>query len=260
MKHISIKQCEQELEQLLITDELRPYLDQDILHNGFQTRGSDQITKIGFGVSASMELFRLAKEEGCQAIIVHHGLNVEKRNLDVLSYQRFAYLIQNDISLWGGHFVLDAHPVLGNNAQILKTIGAKRTAGYPYHNSAPWGAVGEFSQASSLESILDALKGKLSPNTITYDFGPKEVKKVVAMSGKGAPRHTDMQWLIDNDVDLYMTGEAHEWNREFFREAGIHFIAGGHYHTEMFGLKAVQKHISQEWDIATAWLDLENSV
>ena len=46
--------------------------------------------------------------------------------------------------------------------------------------------------------------------------------------------------MIRDKVDLYVTGEPHEWNRELFREAGISFFAGGHYNTEKLGVLALE--------------------
>jgi putative NIF3 family GTP cyclohydrolase 1 type 2 len=62
-------------------------------------------------------------------------------------------------------------------------------------------------------------------------------------------------------IDLYITGEAHEWNREIFKEAGINFIAGGHYNTEIFGIKALMDYVKSNFKgIDCSWLDLENDI
>lgn len=262
MASISLDTFDKKLQKALFLPELRPYIPKDGLQNGLQTRGKEQVTRVGFGVSASLELFRLAKKQHCDAVIVHHGIDIDKTKLHQLTYERLAWLIQNKISLWSAHFTLDAHPVLGNNAQILKTAGVQRTEPYSMlgDEGAPWGRVGFWPNGVRREALLHQLLPRFSPRTTAYHFGPSIVKKAVCVSGKGAPYGQDMDWLIENHVDLYITGEVHEWNREFFREAQINFIAGGHYHTEMFGVQALQQWVEKHLHVKTAWLDLQNDI
>lgn len=229
--------------------------------NGLMIKGREEIQKIGFGVSASLELFKLAKKEKCDALVVHHSFNLPPVNrYEQIFQNRIGYLMENDISLFGYHFLLDSHPEIGNNAQILKTIGAAKEQPY-YHHGDPWGWVGEYKKPAELRSIMANLKPYLSERTVLYDFGPKDIQKVVAISGKGAPTPTVMQDLIDQKIDLYITGEVHEWNRELFREAGINFLAGGHYATEVFGLKALMDKVIEKFhSIDVKWLKLTNTI
>lgn len=229
--------------------------------NGLMVRGREEIQKIGFGVSASLELFKLAEKEKCDVIITHHAFNYPNYNrYDSIFQNRMAFLLENDISLFGYHFLLDSHPEIGHNVQILQTIGAKKKTPFNHHGD-PWGWLGEYEESMELISIIANLKPYLSEKTVMYDFGPKEITKVVAVSGKGAPVPSVMQDLLDQKIDLYITGEVHEWNRELFREAGINFIAGGHYATEVFGLKALMDKVTEKFpSIDVKWLKLTNAI
>lgn len=250
---------ELKMTELLFTEELEPYTTKDVLHNGLQSRGREEIKKVGFGVSASISLFKKAVKEGVDAIVVHHGINVEPLNLDRLSYERLAFLIKNDISMWASHFLLDAHPELGHPAQIIKLLDG--TVVEPYLiKDAPWGAIAELPDGTTMESILKTLQAHLSEQTVTYEYGPKEIQRMVCATGMGSPYPSEVEWLLDHDIDLFLTGEAHEWIREIFREAELNFIAGGHYHTEQFGVQAVQQVVQDSWGLETVWLDLENPV
>jgi len=259
MKTLTLDAFNKKMTALLRLPTLVPYLSQDVLDNGMQTRGNDQIRTVGFAVSANLETFRRAKAKHCDALVVHHGLVLPKTRLDSITYNRLAYLIQNNLSLWSAHFLLDAHPKLGNNVQILKAIGAKPTTPYAFHDEAPWGWVGEFSTPQPLERITKKLAPLLSPRTMVYDFGNRTIKRVVAVSGKGAPWTDDTAKLPEQGVDLYITGEAHEWTRDLFREVNVNCIAGGHYHTEMFGVKALQQEV-KKWGVHTEWIDYENAI
>jgi putative NIF3 family GTP cyclohydrolase 1 type 2 len=83
---------------------------------------------------------------------------------------------------------------------------------------------------------------------------------MVVVSGGGAPRPSEMEWLIQHQVDLFITGEPREWNRELFREAGISFVAAGHYFTERVGIQALGDVIQGSLEVDVKFLDLPNPV
>ncbi|OGG26247.1 hypothetical protein A2960_04695 [Candidatus Gottesmanbacteria bacterium RIFCSPLOWO2_01_FULL_39_12b] len=259
---IRLEELNKYLNKLLIYDRkldlarIDPYMT-----NGLMVKGREEVRKIGFGVSASVALFEKALDAKCEALIVHHSFNMPAYNqYDEIFQNRIGFLVKNDISLFGFHFLLDAHPEVGNNVQILKTVGANPVSGY-FHRGNPWGWIGELPNKNELSSIEGKLKSYMSSRLITYRFGPQSVKKVVAISGKGSPIASDMQFLIDEKIDLYITGEAHEWNREMFREAKINFIAGGHYATEVFGIRALMEKVKTHFpEVTVEWLELKNDV
>lgn len=229
--------------------------------NGLMVKGKEEIQKIGFGVSASLSLFEKAKETGCDALIVHHSFNLPSYNrYDVIFQNRIAYLLKNEMSLFGYHFLLDAHPEVGNNIQILIKVGAKPIKPYLHHGD-PWGWTGEYEREKEISEIEKILSSYISKRAVIYPFRHVKVKRVVAVSGMGAPRPPIMHDLIEDKIDLFITGEAHEWNRELFREAKINFIAGGHYHTEKFGVKALMEKVRNNFfDVEVEWLEIKNEV
>jgi dinuclear metal center YbgI/SA1388 family protein len=236
--------------------EIDPYMT-----NGLMVKGKEEIKRIGFGVSASLALFKKAKEADCDVIIVHHAFNLPPTpNYDFIFQNRIGYLIINDISLFGFHFLLDWHPEIGNNVQLLMKMGAVPEEPY-MHKGNPWGWIGKMDGNATFTRCVSTLKKYISPKSVIYNFGPENIRRIVAISGNGAPNAFDMKNLIDKKIDLYVTGEAHEWNQELFREAKINFIAGGHYHTEVFGITALKEKIKSEFSsVETVWLDLPNDV
>lgn len=249
------------MRDLLFVDEIKEYVQHDSLYNGLQTFEAEQVRKVGFGVSASVELLKMAVAQGCDALVVHHGVSIDEKKLDRFAYGRLSYAIKNNVALYSAHYILDAHPDLGNNAQILKTLGVKKSAlFYGASYPAPWGRMGDLPQPVSLNDVMTVLRPLLSPATVVYDFGPTQISRVVSVSGDGSPSEEDVELLLAAGVDLFITGEVHEWIREMCREAGLNLIGGGHYHTEMFGVKALQQVMESEWGLETVWLDLENEV
>lgn len=257
---MKLSEYDQKMIDALFIDYLPQYVDGDVLQNGIQSWGKESVEKVGFAVSASMAVFEKAVEAGCDVLVVHHGIFPTKR-MDPFTWNRWEFLAQNDLTLWSAHYVLDAHPRLGNNAQILKTIGVDVFEPYADFSGAPWGHMGDLSEPVSVEEIVNRLGDKISPDSIIYNFGSEKISRVAVVSGKGAPNSFgDLMDLRDKGVELYITGEVHEYNREMFREAGIALIGGGHYHTEVFGVRALQAFTESEWGLETVWIDHVNNV
>jgi dinuclear metal center YbgI/SA1388 family protein len=226
--------------------------------NGLQVRGRDQVHTVVAGVSASLRFFEEALALGADALLVHHSLNMPASiHFDRIFSQRLRYLWDHDLSLIGYHYMLDSHPDIGNNAQIIKALG-----GRPAEPYAPdgWGWVGKIEAGASRDDLLSRCVHLFSQEGVQYPFGPDQVRTMVALSGSGAPRPSDMEWLIQHKVDLFITGEPREWNRELFREAGISFVAAGHYHTERLGIQTLGDVLRTQLDVKVEFLDLPNPV
>ena len=72
-------------------------------------------------------------------------------------------------------------------------------------------------------------------------------------SGSGASFIQEAQAL---GADALLTGDMAEPAEMLARELGIHFIAAGHYATEVFGVRALADLIGDERDCAATFLDL----
>jgi len=226
--------------------------------NGLQVRGREEVKVLATGVSASQRLFEEAVARKADALLVHHGMNMPPGMLlDTIFTQRVRFLLQHNLSLIAYHYLLDSHPEVGHNAQIIKGLGASPTEPY---GEGGWGWYGEFETPVALGHLEAECQRMFGQLRASYLFGPAEVRRVVALSGKGAPSPGDMEVLIREGVDLYITGEPHEWNRELFREAKISFIAGGHYNTEKLGVLALGDVIRDRLDVEVEFLDLPNEI
>ena len=226
--------------------------------NGLQVRGREEVKVLSTGVSASLSLFEEAVARNADALLVHHGMNLPGGMLlDTIFTQRLRFLFEHELSLFAYHYLLDSHPEVGHNVLIVKGLGARPTEPY---GEGGWGWYGEFEEPVALEHLLEECQRLFGQVRAAYPFGPAEVRRIVAVSGKGAPGHAEMEGLIRDKVDLYVTGEPHEWNRELFREAGISFFAGGHYNTEKLGVLALGEVIGGQFDLEVEFLDLPNEI
>jgi len=226
--------------------------------NGLQVRGREEVKLLATGVSASLRLFEEAVARHADAVLVHHGLNLPPGQLlDTIFTKRVRFLFEHELSLIAYHYLLDSHPEIGHNVLIIKGLGAEPIEPY---GEGGWGWYGEFERPVALDHLAAECQRMFGQLRASYLFGPPEVRRIVALSGKGAPNPGDMEVLIRDKVHLYITGEPHEWNRELFRESGISFIAGGHYNTEKLGVLALGDVIGDRFDVEVEFIDLPNEV
>ena len=97
----------------------------DYCPNGLQVEGSRNVTRLVSGVTASMELIEAAIDAQADAIVVHHGYFWKGEDACVTGMKRarLQRLLGTDTSLLAYHLPLDAHPQLGNNAQLAERLG-----------------------------------------------------------------------------------------------------------------------------------------
>lgn len=236
-----------------------PQID-TFLVNGLQIAGASEVTKIATGVSANMKLFEGAVDAGAQAVLVHHSMNPPASvyfEADKIFTRRLKYLWEHKLSLIGYHYLLDVHPEVGHNAAIVHALGAEITGPYGYQD---WGCVAEIPGGANRDSLLETCKSLFSGNGFYYPFGSETVRRVVCLTGSGAPRPDDYAALMAAGIDLFITGEPKEWNQELCREAGISMVAAGHYNTEMIGVKKLGEVVAAQFEVDVEFVDIPNPV
>ena len=60
--------------------------------------------------------------------------------------------------------------------------------------------------------------------------------------------------------DAFLTGEPAERVMTFAREAGIHFIAAGHYATETFGVRRLGDLLAERFGVEHVFVDVANPI
>ena len=229
---------------------------EDKSNNGLQIEGKPEVRKIVFAVDACMDVFVRAKERDADMIIVHHGLiwggidyvrGIVKR--------RLKFLLDNEISLYAVHLPLDAHPKVGNNAQLLRLLEVEPEEQFGMYKGKPIGFYGKLENPMNLSEIVEILRNKLSERLIVLDFGDEKIEIVGAVSGKGAFALVE---AIDKGLDLFITGEAEHSAYHLAKECGINVIFAGHYATETLGVKALMNVIGEEFagEIEVEFIDV----
>nr|MBL8454969.1 Nif3-like dinuclear metal center hexameric protein [Zoogloeaceae bacterium] len=104
---------------------LEPARFKDYCPNGLQVEGRAEVARVLCGVTACQALLDHAVSGNFDALFVHHGYfwRSEDGRVTGIRKRRLATLLANDISLLAYHLPLDAHPELGNNAQLGALAG-----------------------------------------------------------------------------------------------------------------------------------------
>lgn len=220
---------------------------------GLQVVGSAEVTSIACGVSSSRELFETAVELGAELVLVHHGLfwRNEPLVVDTRLRGRLEALFHGNASLVAYHLALDAHPTLGNNAQLARRIGAVP--------AGPFGGVG---QGCTIDPVsVDELAARVAevvgraPLVLRGDERPIERLAV----STGAAGH-DLVLAAREGYDALLTGEPEEPSAATARELGIHLLAGGHHATERFGVQALAAELAGRFGLDWQFVEVDNPV
>lgn len=223
--------------------------------NGIQVGDVEvEITKMTFAVDACLDTFIRTKDEGAQALFVHHGLFWGPAlALTGVRGGRIRYLMKNDIALYACHLPLDRHPALGNNAQIAKVLGLEDLEAFGEYKGRKIGYKGRLPGGMDLESIVVRLFGSWDTRINALRFGPKKISSVGIVSGGAV---YEAAQAIDEGLDLYITGDASHNIYHECREAGINVLFAGHYLTEIFGVRAMAEYVKEELGLETEFLDV----
>ena len=187
-------------------------------------------------------------------MLVHHGLfwNFAPVGLTPRLAERLRPLFRHDIALAAYHLPLDAHPAVGNNALLADALGA---GGHVAFGEIGRGAT--FTEPLPAAELFARVADVTGRQPLVFDAGPPAVRRLAIVSGGAA------SWLdkaIAEGYDAFLTGEPKENVMADAREAGIHFIAAGHYATETFGVRRLGDLLADRFGVDHVWTDLPNPV
>jgi dinuclear metal center YbgI/SA1388 family protein len=235
---------------------LQPERFKDYGPNGLQVEGRTEVKKIVSGVTASLALIEAAVAAQADAIFVHHGLFWRGHDGRVTGWlrQRLGLLLQHNINLFAYHLPLDAHPALGNNAQLGKQLGFSGQASF---GEQQLGWLGEapapvMASPQALASHIEAALGR----AVTLVAAKPGVMQRVAWCTGGAQGY--FEEAIAAGADVFVTGEISEPQMHYAHECGVSFIACGHHASERYGAPAVAAHVAALHGLEHVFIDIDN--
>ena len=220
---------------------------------GLQVVGSEEVTMIVCGVSSSRALFEGAAEQGADMVLVHHGIfwRNEPLVIDRRQRGRLEALFGANASLLAYHLALDAHPTLGNAAQLAERIGATP--------EGPFGSVGVACTLDGLSigELAKRVEGAVDRSPLVFAHGPERIERLAVSTGAAG---YDLIRAAHEGFDALLTGEPEEPNLATAQELGINLVAAGHHATERLGIQALTAHLAETFAIEWAYLEIPNPV
>ena len=238
-------------------DLLQPARFKDYGPNGLQVEGSDSIGHLVSGVTASRALIEAAIEAKADAIFVHHGLFWRGQDGTVTGWmkQRLQLLLAHNINVLAYHLPLDAHPELGNNAQLGKRLGLEVQGVFGEQDLGLWGERADGQTFANAQALSAAVTDTLGREPVVVQMPARKIRKVAWCTG-GAQSYFEA--AIAAGVDAFITGEISEPQAHLARETGVAFLACGHHATERYGAPAVAAHVAAQLGISHQFIEIDN--
>jgi dinuclear metal center YbgI/SA1388 family protein len=220
-------------------------------HNGLQVENSGNITRIAAAVDCHEAVLQAAVNARANLLIVHHGLFWgETVPWTGVHYRKMRLCLDNNLAVYSTHLPLDAHPVWGNNALLMKALGVRRSRPFFEAKGALIGRRAEVNwSVPELARRLRKATG-VSPRVVCA-VNPRVRKLGVVTGGAG----NDIPQALAAGVDTFISGEANQHIYGLAHELGINLLLGGHYATETFGIKALAAHLSKKYRLPWTFLD-----
>src|SRR5438477_12882705 len=230
---------------------IREIGDWDNALNGLQIENSGRVTRIGAAVDVSTRVLTEAARKSVDLLIVHHGLfwpGLQPVRRALRRQLQLAF--ENDIALYSAHLPLDIHPKVGNNAELVVALGLKSAQPFLEEKGQPVGLKVRVSMPRS--ELVHKLEGALNGPVNFFDFGPKQTRTIGIVTGAAG---SEIYRVAQKNIDTFITCEARPWAAVAAEELGMNLVLGGHYATEVFGVKALATHLSKRFKIPNEFID-----
>ncbi len=236
---------------------LDSYLDidcvQDASLNGLQVEASESVTRVGIAVDAAVATLEVAATRECELLLVHHGLLFGgPQRLRGSLARSVGVCFRAGVSLYAAHLPLDLHPEVGNNVLLARALGAKHEASFGEHGGVDIGTLARLDEPRPLAEVAGALAAAGCDDQIMWAFGPDPVERVAVVTGSSCSL---LQAAIDAGADCFISGEPRHSAYHAAMEARINCIFAGHYATEVLGVRAVGRRLSEQFGLETVWID-----
>lgn len=220
----------------------------DMAINGLQVEGRDEIRRLGVAVSASEQTIREALDWQADALLVHHGLFWGERTAAIagLTRHRLKLLLANDLNLIAYHLPLDAHPKLGNNAELCRLLHLSIVQPFAEIDGQAIGFVAAPSQSTKLATFVDQVSRLTDRRPVVLAGGQNAVRRLAVVSGSG---YSTIEEAAAVGCDVLLTGDVREPTMALARELGITVIAAGHEATERAGIQALATNLAEQFEI-----------
>ena len=219
--------------------------------NGLQVENRGGVTRIAATVDASLATVRLAIAAKADLLIVHHGLFWSPSHpWTGKRYELLRLLLEHNVAVYSSHLPLDAHPRLGNNAQLCAALGFRKLKPFFF-------AKGQFigwqtRHKIARQDLANRLAKILGAPPLLLPGGASSCHRIGVVTGGAGG---DLKIAAKEGVDTFITGEGPHHTHALAEDLGLNVFYGGHYATETFGVKALAAHLSAKFALPWTFLD-----
>jgi dinuclear metal center YbgI/SA1388 family protein len=236
------------LDEYLFVDEVPDYTN---ALNGVQVENSGSVSRFAVAVDAARGTIEEAIRRGADLLIVHHGLFWDgNQPLTGRRYRRVKALLEADVAVYGSHLPLDVHPEVGNNAVLARAIGIEPEDTFGDYKGHPLGVAGRLELRR--EELEERLRSVLGSSVTVVGGGPERIRRAgVITGGAGDLIHAARR----AGLDAFITGEGAHHHFFDAEEGGINLYFGGHYATEVWGVRALAAHLEARFGLPWTFID-----
>jgi len=221
--------------------------------NGLQLQNrTGTVSRVVAAVDSTLPVVKKAIAEGADLLLVHHGMFwTGLQPWTGATFERLNLALENNLAIYSAHLPLDAHPQLGNNACIARTMQLTPCGGFLDYKGLAVGVTCE--AALALDEVVARFTQALDGGRVhVCAGGPKTTRKIGISSGGSG---SEIAAAAKAGVDTFITGEGPHWSYTLAEELGINVLYGGHYATETFGVKALAEHLQDQFGLPWSFVD-----
>jgi dinuclear metal center YbgI/SA1388 family protein len=230
---------------------VREVPDYPSAHNGLHFENSGNILGVAAAVDLSLRSIRLARADGANFLIVHHGMLWNGGEpLVGDNYRRVRALLEHDIAVYASHIPLDVHPQFGNNVLLARALGLEPREGFARFNNIHVGVMGD----SDIQTyrLIERVRGFAAEHSSIVRSTQVDESRVTRSwgicTGAGASTDTLLE-AAERGIDTLIVGEGPHHTAVRAPDMGIAVVYAGHYATETLGVRALAEHVGQKFVI-----------
>lgn len=219
--------------------------------NGLQVDSPREIGRVAVAVDAARATVEAAVAWGADLLLVHHGLFWDgNQPVTGRRYRRLKAILDADLAVYAAHLPLDVHPEVGNNAVLARELGIEPRGSFAEYKGMPIGVWGELetTRGELAERVARVLGGPVH----VVAGGPERIRRVGVITGGAGD---EVGAAARAGLDAFVTGEGKHHNFFDAEEGGINLFLGGHYATEVWGVRALARHLEERFGLEWTFVD-----
>jgi dinuclear metal center YbgI/SA1388 family protein len=219
--------------------------------NGLQVESAGEVTRIAAAVDAAEAVIEAAVGQGADLLLVHHGLYWGRTSpLVGRVYRKFATLLRRNLAVYAAHLPLDAHPEVGNNAQLAERLGVPVEGWWGEVEGRAIGVWGTL--AVERDALAERITRALGNAPRLLPFGPARCSRVGIITGSAGSMIAE---AAAAGLDTFVTGEGQHWTYCEAEELGVNVLYAGHYATETLGVRALAADLERRFGLPWSFID-----